>query len=114
VFDPRSFATDGLYPGLFSTLSFAVIGAFDVEVTIVPVTPTGGGGGYSAPIKPKYKIRIKVTRKNRVWNFESEINDRTARVIAKVLKIDKKKEPEVKVTSASVKTNEPSVKVKIK
>ena len=63
MFDPRSFATDGLYPGLFSTLSFAVIGAFDVEVTIVPVTPTGGGGGYSAPIKPKYKIRIKSQEK---------------------------------------------------
>lgn len=117
MFNHKSFATGGLFPGLVTTRSIANLGAFEIEVIIEPPTPTpvtGGGGGYQRPIKAKYKIKIRVTRKNKVWNFESEVNDVTARVMAKILRVDLKKEPTVEVTSAKIKTNNPSVKVKIK
>lgn len=113
MFNHKSFATGGLFPGLVTTRSVANLGAFEIEVIIEPVS-TGGGGGYHQPAKAKYKIKIRVTRKNKVWNFESEVNDVTARVMAKILKVELKKEPTVEVTSAKIKTNDPSVKVKIK
>lgn len=114
MFNHKSFATGGLFPGLVTTRSVANLGSFEIEVIIEPVSPGVGGGGYHQPVKAKYKIKIRVTRKNKVWDFESEITDVTARVMAKILRVELKKEPTVQVTSAKIKTNDPSVKVKIK
>lgn len=115
MFDHRNFATDGLYPGLTSTFSIAVLGALEIEVILEPIAPIGGGGygGVVVPRKDKYRLRIFVRRKGREWKYEGEVSNATARVIAKLSGITLK-EPEVVVESVSAKIvnrEEPTIKV---
>jgi hypothetical protein len=88
VFDHRNFATHGLFPGLVTTSSIANLGHWSVEVIIEPVVPTGGGGGFYTPLKPditKYRVRIRITRKGKVWEYDKVVNLATAKVVAKVI-----------------------------
>ena len=115
MFDHRNLATEGLYPGLVSTFSMAVLGLLEIEVIIEPVAPSFGGGGYGGvvlPRKDKYKLRIIVRRKGKTWNYETIITDTTARVIAKIAKV-KKKEASVVLESVQAKIDreEPTIKV---
>lgn len=113
MFDHRNLATEGLYPGLVSTFSIAVLGTLEIEVIIEPVVPSFGGGGVVLPRKDKYKIKIRVKRKDKVWNYESIVSSTTARVIAKLMKVEKK-EPEVvleNVTARVKQDTEPQIKV---
>ena len=115
MFDHKNLATEGLYPGLVSTFSIAVLGALEIEVIIEPVVPGfGGGGGFDVvlPRKDKYKLRIIVRRKGKTWNYETIITDTTARVIAKIAGV-KKKEASVVVESVQAKIDreEPTIKV---
>jgi len=115
VFDHRNLATEGLYPGLVSTFSIAVLGALEIEVIIEPVVPSVGGGGFGVvlPRKDKYKLRIIVRRKDKTWNYETIISSTTARVIAKLNRV-KRVEPQIVVESSAVKViekEEPTIKV---
>lgn len=115
MFDHRNLATEGLYPGLVSTFSIAVLGALEIEVIIEPVVPSVGGGGYGVvlPRKDKYKIKIRVKRKDKVWNYESIVSSTTAKVIAKLMRVEKK-EPEVVLENVTARVKqdiEPQIKV---
>lgn len=116
MFDHKNFALNGLFPGLVTTRSVANLGHFEIEVIIEPVAPSGGGGFYQ-PLKPsitKYKVKIRVTRKGKVWEYEQIVGSTTAKVLAKVLK-KKVAEPIISVVHKSmVEENEPIIKVTIK
>lgn len=101
MFNHKSFATLGLYPGLVSTRSVANLGHFEVEVIIEPVQPSGGGGfAQSKPIT-KYNVRIVVRSNNKVWDYQTTVNKTTARVIAKVIR-KKLPEPEIVLTGVKI------------
>ena len=103
MFDHRSYATEGLFPGLVSTRSVANLGAYIFEV-IIELLPGGAG---RSPIagqrheKDKYKITIRVRHKDRVWSIESIVGKLTAQIAARLLRT-KLVEPEVAVTSVTV------------
>jgi hypothetical protein len=114
VFDHKNFALNGLYPGMTSTRSIANLGHFEVEVTIEPVGPGFGGGGYYEPYSPsstKYKVKMRITRKGKTWEYEQIVGSTTAKIIAKVIKV-KVAEPAVSVINTSMVSN-PEVKVKV-
>lgn len=115
MFDHRNLATEGLYPGLVSTFSIAVLGALEIEVIIEPVVPSFGGGGYGVPLpqKDKYRVRIRIKRKGKVWEYENIVSSTTARIIAKLMKVEKK-DPEVvleNVRASIVQDVDPTIKV---
>jgi hypothetical protein len=117
VFDHKNFATQGLYPGLVSTRSIANLGQFEFEVTIEPIPGSGGGGFSYTPLSvgpTKYKIRIRVTRKGKTWEYEQIVGLTMAKVVAKV--INKKiAEPTISVVNTSmVENKDPVIKVNIK
>ena len=90
MFDHKNFALNGLYPGLVTTRSVANLGHFEIEVIITPPLPdhSGGGGGWVPGARPqKWHIKIKVTRKGKVWEYESDVNKATAKVAAKLLRV---------------------------
>jgi len=105
AFDHRNYAVEGLYPGLVTTRSVANLGSFEIEVIIQP-EPQGGGGGYYyedvVPGKREYRVKIKVTRKGKVWNYEKVVNNFTAKVLAKLLKVKLPEDPKITVHSVSV------------
>ena len=113
MFDHRSYATEGLFPGLVTTRSIANLGAFIFEVIIEPVL---GGAGRSPIARPryekdKYKITIRVRHKDRVWSIESIVGKLTAQIAARLLRT-KLIEPEVAVTSVAVAESvEPTIEV---
>jgi len=113
VFDHKNFALNGLFPGLVTTRSVANLGHFEIEVTI---TSTGGGGAIF-PLgnkSNKYKVRIRVTRNGKTWEYESEVGSTMAKVIAKVMKT-KIAEPSVSYTGISMaESREPQIKVTTK
>lgn len=116
MFDHKNFALNGLFPGLVSTRSVANLGHFEIEVIIEPVPSGGGGGGFYQPQKQvitKYKVKIRITRKGKVWAYEKIVGTTTAKVIAKLLK--KKVEiPIVSVSNTSmVEQTEPQIKVTV-
>lgn len=121
MFDHKLLATEGLFPGKFSTLACATVGAFTFEIDIRPVVPEGGGG-YSAPsaVKDKYTVTIRVTAKNgKVWKYQRIVNNLTARVLAKFTGIQLKKheDPHIvihHVSAQPIPVQEPNIKVTMK
>ena len=117
MFNHKNFALNGLFPGLVTTRSVANLGSFEIEVIIEPVTPSGGGGGFYHPLKPsdtKYKVKIRVTRNGKLWEYEKVVGSTIARVVAKVIR-KKLAEPSILVTNTSmVENTEPVIKVTIK
>jgi hypothetical protein len=115
MFDHRNFALMGLFPGLVTHRSIANLGHFEIEITIEPQPSGGGGGGFYRPTgagTDKYKIRIRVTRKGRVWEFEKIVGSTMAKVLAKVIK-KKVAEPSV-IATVNNRINEsaaPEIKV---
>lgn len=105
MFDHRNFSVSGLFPGLVTSRSIANLGTFEIEVIIEPVYPGTGGGGYSYTpagiTKDKYKVKIRITRKGKVWEYEKIVGSTTAKVVAKVIGI-KVAEPTVHITSKSM------------
>jgi hypothetical protein len=110
VFDHKNFALLGLFPGITSHRSIANLGHFEVEISIQPVYPSGGGYVYE-PIGrtsvDKYKIKIRITRKGKTWEYEKIVGFATASVIAKLVKIEIQ-EPTFEITT-NIKTEEPTV-----
>lgn len=87
MFDHKNFATGGFFPGRVTARSIANLGSYEIEVTIEPVQPSRGGGGgadYRPLKKDKYKIRIRISSKKKVWEYETITNSITARVVAKL------------------------------
>lgn len=121
MFDHKLLATEGLFPGRFSTLACATVGAFTFEIEIQPVV-AGGGGGYYPPsaVKDKYTITIRVTAKNgKVWKYQRTVSNLTARVVARLTGIQLKKEqiPQIvvhHVSSQQFPEQEPNIKVSMK
>lgn len=113
MFNHKSFATGGLFPGLVTTRSIANLGSFEVEVIIEPVVVTGGGGAVFGPIrkKDKYKITIRVSSKKKTWKYETVVNNITAKVVAKLTGITMMK-PEVTIDNITViEKTTPTIKV---
>lgn len=99
MFDHKAFATLGLHPDAFSHQTVAVLGQYSVEITITPVQSSGGGAPFN--LKPnKYRIQIKITNKSKVWEFETETNERVAKVAAKLSKV-LLSEPKITITSVT-------------
>lgn len=63
AFNHKLLATEGLFPGLFSTYSFAVLGTFLIEVIIEPQPPKPDLGYADL----EYKVTIRIRRKDKVW-----------------------------------------------
>jgi hypothetical protein len=95
--------------------SIANLGSFTIEITIEPVGPTGGGYTYSPPSRStKYKIKIRVSRRGRVWEYEKLVSSTTANVFAKVIN-KKVVEPTVSIINTSmVEHKEPEIRVSIR
>jgi len=114
VFDHKNLAVDGLFPGLATHMSIANLGSFGVQVIIEPVSYGGGGGYVTAPTgfkTDKYRIRIIVTRKGKRWSYERIVSTNTAKVIAKLAKIELNV-PSISVGNITVNESaEPVVKV---
>lgn len=100
MIDHKNFALNGLFPGLVSHRSVANLGHFEIEIVIEPVVH--GGGGFSAPITTsnKYKVKIRISRKGKSWNYETVVNPSMARVVARFSGINIQ-EPKVVVTSVT-------------
>ena len=116
MFEHKSFATEGLFPGLVTTRSVANLGHFEIEVIIEPVGPTGGGGYSYIPTKnitDKYRVRIKVTYKCKKWEYESLVGSTMAKVVASITKI-KIAEPTFLVKTKIAENKELEIKVTIK
>lgn len=115
MFDHRSLATDGLHPDVFTPMGAALLGTFLVEVSVTPVPYFGGGGGFAIPRKDKYRVRIRVTRNGKEWNLDQIVGDASARVIARLFKVNTvtKEDPVVGVTGVRVVHNHPP-KIKVK
>lgn len=113
VFDHKNFAVDGLYPGLVTTRSIAVLGVFDIEVIIEPIRPSLGGGGYVPNSKiDKYKVTIRVSMKSgKVWNYSKVVSNTMARVVAKSLGVKLEEKPII--TIHSVRTSNPETDIKV-
>lgn len=102
MFDHRSLATDGLFPGLVSTFSVAIAGALLLDVIIEPIIRPSGGGGYvPGARKDKYKVTIRVSRNGKIWKYERVVTNTAARVLAKVLQVKLPEEPQITVHSVS-------------
>lgn len=88
MFDHRSYATEGLFPGLVSTRSIANLGAFIFEVIIELVEPAAGRSPIARPQyeKDKYKITIRVRHKDRIWSIDSVVSKLTAQIAARLLR----------------------------
>lgn len=87
MFFHKNFALNGLFPGLVTHRSIANLGQFEIEITIEPVYTQGGGGGVPSNVKSdKYKVKIRITRKGKVWKYEQTVGATTANVLAKVIK----------------------------
>jgi hypothetical protein len=118
MFYHQNLALNGLFPGITTHRSVANLGHFEIEVIITPVPYSMGGGGYSyTPTgvgTDKYSIKIRITRKGKVWDYEKIVGVTTAKVFAKV--IGKKiTTPTISVLSTSmVEQVAPIIKVKIK
>lgn len=118
MFNHKNAAVEGLYPGMTTHKSIANLGLFDFEITIEPQPPSGfGGGGFYSPLNvgpTKYKVKIKITRKGKTWEYEQIVGLTMAKVLAKVTKI-KIAEPTFSIVNTSmVENTEPVIKVKIK
>ena len=73
-FDFQNFAVDGLYPRKFYHYSAAVLG-LNVSITITPKEPKQGGGGIPYLIDyNKYIIKVVLTRNNKTYTYEREVN----------------------------------------
>lgn len=140
MFNHKSFATEGLFPGLVTHRSIANLGSFEFEIelilldvegsgkvgnvegsgSVVPpiITPEGGGGGLLwEPARfgtNKYKVRIRITRKDKTWEYETDVSQATAKVLAKMLQTRVEK-PTVSISNISMVENvEPKIKVTVK
>jgi hypothetical protein len=113
VFNHKLLATDGLFPGLKSTLSIATLGAFTIGIDITPVYPTGAGGGGVGPNleTDKYKVTIRVSFKDKHWKIERIVNKFMARVAARLTGVKLPEEPKIVITSVSARTITPEIKV---
>lgn len=114
MFNHKNAAVDGLYPGMTTHRSIANLGLFDVEITIEPQPSGSGGGGYYSPLNvgpTKYKVKIRITRKGKTWEYEQIVGLTTAKVLAKVTKI-KIAEPTVSLVKTSM-VEQTEVKVKV-
>lgn len=103
--DHKSYATEGLYPGLVTTQSVANLGSYIFEVIIekLPVGPPGSAGGATdlSRKKDKYKVTMRVRHKDRVWEYERIVGPKTAQVAARLIG-KKLNEPDVQVKSVTV------------
>ena len=113
VFDPRDMATQGLFPGRTNPFSVSVMGhlLFEVDIEIIAPERAGGSAGTGRREKDKYRVTIRVSRKDRKWDFETTVSEWFANVLARF--IGKKIiEPEVEVTSVTVRHKaDPEIKV---
>lgn len=95
---------------MVTTFSIACLGHLGIEISIEPEVPSlggGSGGGYISPSQTKYLLKIKVSRKNKSWDYEGKISRTTAKVIAKFLG---RELPAVEVISSNViSTEQPKV-----
>lgn len=115
MFDHKNFALNGLFPGLVTTRSIANLGAFEIEVIITPVQPSFGGGGFGVPISSsfnKYKVKIRITRNGKTWEYERVVGSTMAKVVASITNI-KIAEPTFFVTTKLNEQIEPSIKVTV-
>ena len=80
MFDHRLLATDGLYPGLTNHFSVAVLGAFQIEVIVIP--PKQDLYGYH---DLEYQIVIRVTRKGKVWETRRFVSMFAGKSLEKVV-----------------------------
>lgn len=104
MFDHRNMATDGLFPGLVSTFSIAVLGTLEFQVQIFEEQPTqsthrsGGTIHHSSTTNHsygnvghtnnKYSVQVTVSHKGRQWHTKQyAVNGTAAKVLAKVLKV---------------------------
>lgn len=96
-----------------TTRSIANLGAYEVEVIIEPVRPLYGGGGFvpGAPLD-KYKIKIRITKDGKSWRYEQTVSNRSARVLARLLRVKMPEEPTITVYSATA-ASSPPIDIKV-
>jgi len=111
VFNHKLLATDGLFPGLKSTLSIATLGAFIIGIEITPIRSTGGGGYGPNLQTDKYKVTIRVSFKNKRWTLERVVDKLLARVTARLSGIKFQEEPQIAITSVNCYSITPEIKV---
>ena len=116
AFDPRDMATGGLFPGRVTPTVIANLGHFfSVEIEVVQVPGRGGVGTTRLKNREdKYKVIMRVKYKTRTWEFEQEVSQKTASVIAKMTgaQIQQEQDPEINITSVQeVKPDDIIVKV---
>jgi hypothetical protein len=80
MFDHKLLATDGLYPGLTSHFSIAVLGTFLFDIIITP--PSGPSLGYS---DLEYQITVMISYKGKVWKVQRFVSYFTGGSLEKVL-----------------------------
>lgn len=110
AFDHENFALNGLYPGMVTTRSIANIGHLKVEVIIEPVDDVGRGIADTTRIsgrKDKYKVTIRVTYKNRVYEYSSIVGSWVANIYARMLGVELKKPVDPTITMESVTVKRP-------
>lgn len=108
MFNALSLATGGLYPGLVTPFSIAMLGSFDVEVIIEPVILGGGGGYVPAPRwqKPdRYRVTVRVYHNGKRYEETAIVDDNEARVMARMNGIEKFSEDEVMVSFNGIQVN---------
>lgn len=109
MFDHKNLALDGCYPGFVNNQSMVNLGVYRSEVTIFPVyEEISGGGGYShySPTirkNPKYYIVIiQVFFDGKTYEEKRHVDEKEARIIAKLHGMVFKKEPIVAVNGLQI------------
>lgn len=94
MLDHLSAATNGLYPGKFSPLNFAVLG-YRVSVTIKK-HPKGHGGHHKPHLQyhedDLYDVTIVITHKKKTWKQTRTISKMSLKTLEKVIVVYKKME----------------------
>ena len=111
AFDHENFALNGLYPGLVTTRSIANVGHLKVEVIIEPVTDIGRAINDTTDLsrrkKDKYKVTIRVTYKDRIYEYSSIVSGWIANIYARLLGVELKKPVDPTITMESVTVKKP-------
>lgn len=82
AFNHTLMATEGLYPGMATVFSFALLGAGSYEIVVVPPQPKKNNYGYS---DLQYKIIIRVKKKDKVWEQSRYVSYFSGKSIEKIV-----------------------------